>query len=272
MLSAGRFSPLHVSELASAVGTLELEAGKRREGRKLVRLSLVDPTENSIAQAAWIDRHLGVRELDPKITAFVPHAYEARAWRSCLEGEWNDTFDSASKWLQDQPFSRRPAVLGSYVATVPLSEYEKGAQIAQLGLVANPRDFTLLNNYAFALAQSGSEPRAQEVFDRIDPSDLCAEEAITWRATKGLLAYRAGDAIEGRQLYQEALSRAKIANDKRRWSVAFLFFVMEALRTQTSEAQTYYAQAIEQCENLPYPEIAPLLAKVRSLESAQGKY
>ena len=48
--------PFHITELAGALATLELEAGRDRKARQLFRLSLADPTDNSVAQAQWASR------------------------------------------------------------------------------------------------------------------------------------------------------------------------------------------------------------------------
>ena len=58
MVKDGGFSPLQVSELASAVGTAELKAnGPLRQIRTMFAASLEDPTANSIAQAEWAYRN-----------------------------------------------------------------------------------------------------------------------------------------------------------------------------------------------------------------------
>jgi hypothetical protein len=50
--------PRHLSELASAIGTVHLKEGNRK-ARKLFKTSLVDPTGNSLAQAEWATPRLG---------------------------------------------------------------------------------------------------------------------------------------------------------------------------------------------------------------------
>ncbi len=59
LLEAERQPPFHLSELASALGTLESCSGNQRAARPLIAYSLRDPAENSIAQAAWLHRNLG---------------------------------------------------------------------------------------------------------------------------------------------------------------------------------------------------------------------
>ena len=53
MLDDDNFSEFSKTELASALGTLELLDGKPKLAKKLIRQSLASPTENSLAQAQW---------------------------------------------------------------------------------------------------------------------------------------------------------------------------------------------------------------------------
>ena len=53
IINSGLFAPRHVSELASALATVDLESGNRRSARKLFAVALQNPTENSVAQAQW---------------------------------------------------------------------------------------------------------------------------------------------------------------------------------------------------------------------------
>jgi hypothetical protein len=53
VLESGRLPALQTAKLASAIATLEMTAGDTRSARRLFRESLVDPTDNSLAQAGW---------------------------------------------------------------------------------------------------------------------------------------------------------------------------------------------------------------------------
>ena len=53
MVEHGDQPPFQVSELAAAVATAELVAGKHRLARKLFQLAVADPAELSLAQTVW---------------------------------------------------------------------------------------------------------------------------------------------------------------------------------------------------------------------------
>ena len=114
MLTSDQFSPLQVSELASAVATLELSAGRIRRARRLFERSLERPTENSIAQAVWASRNYGlqirIRHDD------LPNTFEAASWPIFRKVSGKDAVGQCEYWLFDQPFSSRPCILGSFLA------------------------------------------------------------------------------------------------------------------------------------------------------------
>jgi tetratricopeptide (TPR) repeat protein len=164
--------------------------------------------------------------------------------------------------LNDQPFSSRPTTLASYIAAVALGAYEESAKIARTGLVANPKDFTLLNNLAFALGHMGQVKEAREVFGRIRAPEVSGEEKFVWLATNGFLCYREGDAAKGRKLYMDALQKMGKATDEKRRASAFLWMAMEELRIGSPEAAKYKAEVVDLAKKLPYPDLRPLIKRI----------
>ena len=65
-LADTRFGLTHLSELASAVATLQLSAGRIKKMRSLFAMSLYNPTENSVAQAAWASRQIPAVRFDDR--------------------------------------------------------------------------------------------------------------------------------------------------------------------------------------------------------------
>ena len=54
LITSQKYSYYHISEMASALATLELGAGRLKTSKKLFDISLKHPTENSIAQVALV--------------------------------------------------------------------------------------------------------------------------------------------------------------------------------------------------------------------------
>lgn len=231
IVESGKFEPRDVSELAGTLATEEFSAGSAKKARKLFEESIRRPTDNALAQAVWANRDnlgLGIPEV---LVEQTPRSFEARARRSWQTSDWRGAIAASHAWLSDEPFSTRPAALGSYLASVSMLDYPAGAQFARVGLKANPQDFLMTNNLAFALAQSGKGLEARHVFNRINPRTVEGPgNRIIWNATAGLVAFRTGNASEGRRLYSDAASLAQKEGDIVKRGLALTYHALEEAR------------------------------------------
>ena len=256
MFTDKRFSPIHISELASAVATLELDSGSVKKSRRLFDLSLKCPTENSIAQAAWASRRnssiirLNDKHLD------LPNAFEARSWSFYHQSQWERAIKELRLWQFDQPFSSRPSIHGSYVSAIALEDYKTSEWFAKCGLMANPADFTLLNNLAFARINRGDMEGAKKALSRVDYSRLSDQDRAVLRATQGLLKFRTGDVARGRQLYSDARSKARKMQDQdggRLLALASMFHAIEEISQEVSNRKLVLSEALQTLEQVPDP-------------------
>ena len=167
ILHSKQYPDRELSELASALGTLELKAGKVRHSKRLFRSALMDPTDNTIAQVGWVMRMVPELSFDVDDVS-SRGSYEATAWNRILQGEWAESLEAARKWHADEPFSCRPAILGSWVAGSMIQDYETAIEIAQSGLLANRDDPRLTNNLACSLACSDKLQEAEDQLSTVD--------------------------------------------------------------------------------------------------------
>ena len=178
----------HHSELAGTIATLELRAGAAKKAKKLFRIALADPTENTMAQAASLSSELGaIEELMP--IHRPSHLYEADARIALRDKEYKKALLATWKWLRFQPFSAAPANHGAYLASVALSDFQEGLKISEFGRLASPNDTMLLNNSAFALASMDRIPEAQERLKLIR-FELLAPATATPFCDPRLVAFR----------------------------------------------------------------------------------
>lgn len=207
LLGAARWSHRDLTELASAVGTAELEAGRGKRARDLFRVALQDPNDNSLAQAEWAaDRVPSIRgQLEPAL-AQTPRSWEAHAKAAASQGDHSRASEHAWLWLLDQPFSSEAAVFGSYQAAIT-KNFQLALEFAVRGLMSNPRHQTLLNNAAFAAAKMDRPGEAQMYLDRWTPNESAHDRAF-YLATQGLIALRSRDLVEGQRLYEMAVEAA----------------------------------------------------------------
>jgi tetratricopeptide (TPR) repeat protein len=206
MLADKRFSDHDLSELASALATIELGAGDLRTSRQLFRQALRAPSDNSVAQVAWATPKLGLRCDEQALAATA--SWEARAIAAHLSGDWRRATQEAQVWHADQPFASRPAELGSYEASKG-GDFKMGQELAEQAIRANPKEFLLRNNAAFCLLSMNSVKRAKTHLDAIEGDGLTTHERATLTATWGLYHYRSGAHEQGREHYLRAIRESR---------------------------------------------------------------
>ena len=261
LLSKAPSNVSHLSELASAVATLELSAGRIKKMRSLFAKSLQSPTENSVAQAAWASRQNHAVHFDNSYLE-LPNTYEARSWTYYQKSRWDQVIEDCKLWQFDQPFSSRPAIHGSYVAAIALEDYQLSESFVEQGLTSNPTDVTLLNNLAFARVNLGDMNGAAAVLGRISKSQASERERIVLTATRGLLAYRTADVPRGRELYNSAIRRARKLQDRRLLSLAFIFYALEEVSHVREHESAVITEALHITKRVDDPAIKVLRDKL----------
>jgi hypothetical protein len=270
LAKAGRFrnedsalSDFERTELSSALATLELENGRSRKARQLFRQSLTAPNENSVAQAEWANREIGGLDLGGNLND-VPRSYEAHAQLAFRTGEWQLAIENGILWLNDQPFSKRPAIFTSYVSSL-IEDYERSITILRASLNVNQNDPILLNNLAFALASANRLPEAQGVLHGTDYNAVGGTTAIILAATHGLFLFRSGSPDQGRELYRLAMERAGALKVLKYRIQADLYLAREELLANTSVARVEAEKALAAAEKSTEPDVVIIAEQVRRL-------
>jgi len=216
-LNNDKYSPFDYTELASALGTLEFKDGSFKKSKELFHKSLISPNDNSLAQFEWIAKKDPRFDFNPFSFNKVINPFEAFALDFYEKGQWDKAFNNSIKWFLDVPFSKRPILLGSFIAGSLLEDKQSSILLLKVGLQANPNDPTLLNNIIYDLATSNNlEETIYYIYQlkNIDFTNLPNETKITIQATIGLVSIRFGDFEKGIQLYENAIKNAeKIQND-----------------------------------------------------------
>jgi tetratricopeptide (TPR) repeat protein len=240
MLDSRRYSERDTAELASALGTVELEADAPKRARRLFGSSLNDPTDNAVAQAVWAGRRLENLEIDQALVE-LPSSFEARARQFARAGRSREAVDESWGWLYDEPFAVEPPAFGSYQASLA-EDYDAGVLIARQGLEANPDDFTLRNNAAFCLAQLDRLDEAQRLFAKVRIHDVPTDAKAAYYATCGLMQYRRGSIEQGRRYYAIALEQSQDATVK---ALAAIMFAREEVLAGTTLGREAAERALE---------------------------
>ncbi len=198
----------HKSELSSAVGSLELVNGNSREANKLFEASLVEPTDNSLAQVVWESKRSGLGQVSRKLFD-APRTAEAKALDAFNLQAWSDLVVHADVWAKDEAFSARPRVMASAIASSLLGEYELAAEIANAGLLSNPGHPGLINNVAFAYANCGKSKEAVQIIEHVELESLKPVDASCLLATLGLAQFRLGNVSDGERYYADSIEAAR---------------------------------------------------------------
>jgi tetratricopeptide (TPR) repeat protein len=253
-----------LTELAAALGSLEAESGSHRIARKLLRRSLEQANENSVAQIRWLNRaHLG--EMVDVSNVTPPLLHEANANASFYRGDFEVARDEAFCWLEDQPFASAPAILSSYLLAGVFMDWEAGRRVAERGLVSNQEDTGLLNNLAVCLMELGEIGNAEEVVNRLKMAERGAKPSAVHKATYGMLAFRKGDPESGRRLYFEAVEGAKSEGLRSTAARAAFHLAIEELIAGTDQSEPAVKRISKLDKADEFVESARLLNRVVSL-------
>jgi len=235
ILNSEQFGDYQKSELASALGTLEIEHGVTKKAKELFKKSLIAPTENSLAQAQWANNEGKIIIPD---NAWRTQSYEALTLIARQEGRWEDTLKECALWLKDEPYSIQAAILGSYLAFQP-GAYRSAEQFATAGLLSENNNcdsinVMLLNNRAVAFSFQNKLEDAYADFEKAMALPD-AKESAHLLATLGLIAYKNGDMELGTECYLKSIAWFHELKDKDSALLASMYFLREYIKYYPSE-------------------------------------
>lgn len=231
-LSNGKYRPEVLSELAAALATVEMSHGKHKNARRLFSESMVSPTENSLAQAQWASER-DSRIVIPPEAWQTPFSYEAQAMAARLKRDWDSVLDASERWLADEPYSMRPAGMGSF-ASFSVEQYRRSERLASAGLESNPDSRLLLNNRCVSRAYLGDLEGA--FADLKSALRVRKAEDPVLIATLGLVAYRSGRPDLGSRCYSSAITGFAEAKNKLSLALAALYWIREEIVLGSADA------------------------------------
>ena len=247
-------APEHISELASAVATFEMNAGSVKSARRLFNLGLERPTENAVAQADWAANRIGGISISDE-HFLLPRSFEARAVGHFEKLEHQECIHECTGWLEDEPFSSRPVELGTFTYIAALEDYGSAIDLARRGLVSNPDSYLLKNNLSVALAETGELEAAKNEFRQIKASSLSGWQKTGWLATQGLFAFREDCHTVGRDFYERSVASAREQSDKVRESMVLIHWAREELKAGDHASADQTAEQAVQILGGQYPPI-----------------
>lgn len=209
MIFSSSYTPFSISELASALGTVEMEYGTRKKSRDLFNQSLVDPNDNSLAQAEWAMISARI-PITIQSGLNVKCSHESKVYKALELNDARESIHHAIDWICDMPFSLKPVFIGYEISTSFLKDYDLSSNILEVGLKSHPNDPWMLNNRAYVNARINKLDEAEKDMEQLEHCNKALSESmsICKEATHGLIAYRRKDREKGRKLYEQAILHA----------------------------------------------------------------
>lgn len=280
IVKSASIRPLHLSELASAIATMELAAGNTKNAKKLFKQSLVEPTENAVAQVKWSEGFIKDTFEINSIVKTLPNAFEADFWQKYMDGQMGDSMVAVGKWLDDEPFSIRPVIMKSHVASL-MDDYDSAIRTMDEFQAYTGADLSLTNNRVFAEISMGEifsgdtevvnqniERLSSYIFGRIRVRESDLTQNL---ANLGLLYYRLGMLDDGRDFYDLAIENASNVKDTRQAANASMYHAREAVIAEAPWAGEVVRLASERVKAAKNQPLEFYFRKVEAVAKSPGR-
>ena len=240
IIDSNKFTPFSITELAASIATVHLLAGDRKKSRKMFSKSLISPNDNSIAQVEGVmnSKDKNLIEYDAK-NIKTRHSYEALAINNFYNNNLIDALNNTCQWFCDMPFSKRPVMMGSFIAGI-LNNKDLAITFLKKGLVSHSNDSQILNNIAYYYALDNNLDEATKYIEKIDNKYVDDIDGICINATKGLIRFRNKEYESGRDYYLRAINETTVCGSKELNYKAILNYAREEILAKSE----YVEQAI----------------------------
>ncbi len=229
---SGSVSSFSSSELCFAICNEDKKNGTNKDARKMFERGIIDPNDNSLAQAEFYAKEDLNINLDLNSYNRIAHKNEADTRKSLSLGKYEEAFISSLKWMQDYRFEHRPIEFAFGISCDYLKKYDYAIEVVRSFIKSNPKDPAAVNNLVYALGMSNRVEEAEHELSKIDFRLYQRDNSnngICLVATCGLVEYRKGNVEEGRKLYNMAISAAN-KRDKKLAAKARLNMIREEVR------------------------------------------
>lgn len=242
LISSSKFLPCELTELYSSLGTLEFNDGSFKKAKMHFDNSMLQPNDNALAQLEWVSKEDSRFSVNPFSFGSVVNPFEAFALEYYEQGKWREAFLNCINWFLDTPFSKRPVLLGSYIAGTILKDANASILLCEVGLQANPNDPSLLNNIIYELAKSDKIENATKYVNQlkqINVNALSNESKVSIQATLGLVALRNKEFELGKQLYELAIANSEKIKNEYFKNLAIVNYARELIIAKQPEKEKY---------------------------------
>ncbi|WP_295464264.1 hypothetical protein [uncultured Pseudomonas sp.] len=284
-LSESKITPIHLSELNSSIATSEFNDGANKKAKHYFQQSLIDPTQNSLAQAKWAERHssLALTKLVSPLVGDGTGSHEVKYWESYNSGDVHQAYSHAKCWFDEEPYSATAANFLIHTASV-LNQLEVLYETADRARHANPDNTTVQLNFIYAWAATKNLKKAS-LKDHADTERYLKflkavlhgenkDDAAHSAANAGMLLYRSGHEEYGRSYYEHAEMFFK-KNSPATQPMLILNHAREALIAEVpwaTEVLQHAKDVLETDKAICTPALKFYLDTVEALSSEPGSW
>lgn len=254
MIESQKYTPLSLSELTSEIATMEIMCGRERHGKQLLKRAVDIPTENSFAQATWINQKviklpwIGDVDGDNLYNNYEGNIYLSLGTQGdCID--WLYVYEQCKLWNQYQPFSCAPVYLGGTIAADFLENYDEAYNISLKGLRCNKDDAGVLNNITYSAILKNNLVEAENYLKLQQQKGQSDNDKVVLWATKGLFEYRFGDKARGKQFYKDSYTLAQRINTKL-YAKVLAYFYRELDRDNDIVEMEFVKKEILGCKDI----------------------
>lgn len=239
------------AELASAVATIELNAGSNKNAKQLFNSALVHPNDNSLAQAEWAAQRLKL-VVDERALR-TPLSYEANANHAFRALQIGQAIEHAKNWAIDEPFASRPYDALSYFYCLE-DDYANALLAGEKAIrIEDEEKLSLHLNRLFSKIQLGQIEGCEAELMRLATHKDAKPHVVHLIADFGALAYATGDFDNGRLYYERAIELARKRRDSHAEAQALAFFARAAIAHADPQSPSILERANKQVILLSSP-------------------
>lgn len=223
-----------LSELLASLGTLEIQNGAIKKGKKYFERALLMPTENVLTQSSWLyHKHnivLKNFDLTKTIESQVNQNYSKKNYIECRENLM-DLFNF-------QPYSIGPLTDAGYISMVALNDPQYVLEHSHHGESNQKITFGELNNILVAKIMLGKIDNIEkELMFLIEKADKKNEDIMgTLRATTGMVLIKQNAIEDGYRFYEESIQTFRKSKNLKAVALSQYFFYLQIRENDSKKA------------------------------------
>ena len=255
--------PQMLSELLASLGTLEIQNGAVKKGKKNFERALLLPTENVLTQSSWLHHKHQINmpniDLIKTIESEVNNHYSKKDYDGCRE-KLMDLYNF-------QPYSVGSLTDAGYISMVALNEPQFVVENSLNYNLNRNTTFGELNNLLVAKIMLGNidnvDHDLQLLISKADKSD---EDIMgTLRATAGMVLLKQGLVEDGYRFYDESINTFKKSKKMRAVALAQYFFYLQVKESDPAKASKLKDSTLKLAKDYNIHELISGFGRVDSL-------